>query len=136
MVKIDLEYLGDLRMQAQHGPSGVQLHTDAPVDNQGKGESFSPTDLVATGLGACMATIMGIVARRQDVDLRGMQVEVEKIMSQDTPRRIATLKVNFRIPVKPEADKIQALENAAHTCPVAKSLHPDIRVETHFTWGN
>jgi len=136
MVKIDLEYLGDLRMKAQHGPSGVQLQTDAPVDNQGKGESFSPTDLVATGLGSCMATIMGIVARRQDVDLRGMQVAVEKVMSQDTPRRIAALKVNFQVPVKPDPEKIQALENAARTCPVAKSLHPDIQVEAHFTWGS
>lgn len=136
MVKIDLEYLGDLRVKAKHGPSGVQLHTDAPVDNQGKGESFSPTDLVATGLGSCMATVMGIVARREGVDLSGMEVEVEKIMSQEAPRRISALKINFHIPVKPKSDKIQALENAAHNCPVAKSLHPDIRVETRFTWGN
>lgn len=134
MVKIDLKYQGDLRVAATHGPSQTQLHTDAPVDNQGKGESFSPTDLVATGLGACMATIMGIVSRKHDIDLKGMEIKVEKIMSQDAPRRIAALQVDFLIPTKPAADKIKLLEEAAHSCPVAKSIHPDIEVRTQFSW--
>ena len=135
MVKIDLKYQGELRVEARHQPSGTRLHTDAPVDNQGKGESFSPTDLVATGLGSCMATIMGIVSRKHAIDLTGMEIHVEKIMSQDLPRRIAALEVHFAIPTKPEADKIKILEDAAHTCPVAFSIHPDIKVETRFRWG-
>jgi len=135
MVKIDLQYQGDLRVQAKHGPSGTELHTDAPVDNQGKGESFSPTDLVATGLGSCMATIMGIVAKRHNIDLRGMKIEVEKLMSQDTPRRIVGLNVEMSIPKRPSDEQVAQLEQAAHTCPVAKSIHPDIKVQTRFHWG-
>ena len=136
MVKIDLSYQGDLRVEAQHGPSGTRLHTDAPVDNQGKGESFSPTDLVATGLGSCMATIMGIVSRKHAIDLQGMEIRVEKIMSQTAPRRIAALEVDFQIPVRPEEDQVKLLEDAAHTCPVALSIHPDIQVRTQFFWGS
>lgn len=135
MVKIDLNYEGELRVRAKHGPSGTMLTTDAPTDNQGKGESFSPTDLVATGLGTCMATIMGMVARRHDIDLKGMRIDVEKIMSQDAPRRIAALNVEFRIPVRPDAERIQLLEEAARTCPVAQSINPKIRVTTQFRWG-
>ncbi|MFO1462389.1 MAG: OsmC family protein [bacterium] len=135
MVKIDLEYQGDLRVKAKHGPSGTELHTDAPVDNQGKGESFSPTDLVATGLGSCMATIMGIVARRHGIDLQGMQIEVEKLMSQDAPRRIVGLNVDLKIPTRPDDEQIRLLEQAAHTCPVAQSIHPEIKVQTRFRWG-
>lgn len=135
MVKIDLNYEGELRVKAKHGPSGSQLITDAPTDNQGKGESFSPTDLVATGLGSCMATIMGILARDQAIDLKGMQVHVEKVMSQDPPRRIAELHVEFQIPVRPNEEKIRLLEKAAHTCPVAQSISPQIQVKTRFHWG-
>jgi Predicted redox protein, regulator of disulfide bond formation len=96
MVKIDLRYAGGLRCAATHGPSGQTLQTDAPVDNHGRGESFSPTDLVATALGACMATIMGIAAERHEIDLRGMQIEVLKGMSADLPRRIAQLTTTIR----------------------------------------
>jgi len=135
MVKIDLEYEGDLRVRAKHAPSGETLETDAPVDNQGKGESFSPTDLVATGLGSCMATTMGIVARRHAIDLKGMHIEVHKIMSQDLPRRIATLQVEIKIPVHPTADQIALLEQTALHCPVAKSIHPQIKVQVDFRWG-
>lgn len=135
MVKIDLQYQGELRVEAKHQPSGTRLHTDAPVDNQGKGESFSPTDLVATGLGSCMATIMGIVSLKHDIDLKGMEIHVEKIMSSDAPRRIAALEVDFKIPTKPAEEKIHLLEEAAHTCPVALSIHPDIKVQTRFRWG-
>lgn len=135
MVKIDLQYQGDLRVHAKHQPSGTELHTDAPVDNQGKGESFSPTDLVATGLGSCMATIMGIVAKRHNIDLKGMKLEVEKLMSQDSPRRIVGLNVEMRIPQRPSDEQVNLLEQAALTCPVAQSIHPDIKVQTRFHWG-
>ena len=87
MVKVAIEYSGELHCVATHGPSGRKLETDAPVDNQGKGESFSPTDLVATALGTCMATIMGIYAQRHGIDLRGMKMEVTKEMTQAPPRR-------------------------------------------------
>src|SRR5438093_7379337 len=92
MVKSTIEYRGGLHCVAKHGPSGATLETDAPVDNQGRGESFSPTDLVATALGACMATIMGIYAQRKNINLEGMRIEVSKEMSQDAPLRIARLK--------------------------------------------
>ena len=132
MVKMDLKYEGDLRVQARHQPSGSTLHTDAPVDNEGKGESFSPTDLVATGLGSCMATIMGIVARRDKIDLIGMELHVEKIMSTDAPRRIAGLNVVVEMPqgLSPEDEK--KLEKAALACPVTKSIHPDIDLKVDF----
>ncbi len=129
------EYQGELRCVLTHGPSGVTVNTDAPVDNHGRGESFSPTDLTATSLGACMATIMGIKARDLGVNLTGMTFQVTKTMASDTPRRICALTVNFTIPNPcPEADRIR-LERAAATCPVAHSLHPDIVVETHFDWA-
>lgn len=134
MVKINLNYQGELRVAATHAPSGTTLITDAPVDNQGKGESFSPSDLVAAGLGACMATIMGIVARRHEIDLKGMAIEVNKHMSTDAPRRIAALDVEIRFPYPVEASKRKMLEKAALECPVAQSIHPDIRVNTRFVW--
>lgn len=134
MVKIDLNYQGELRVKAVHQPSGTSLVTDAPVDNQGKGESFSPTDLVATALGSCMATIMGIVARSHHIDLQGMEIHVEKHMSKDAPRRIIALDVQLTIPHQvAEKEKI-LLENAANTCPVTHSLNPNIKVKTSFTW--
>jgi putative redox protein len=134
MVKIDLKYQGELRVHAKHQPSGTTLTTDAPVDNHGKGESFSPTDLVATALGSCMATVMGIVAERQKTNLAGMEIHVEKHMSADPPRRIHALDVHVRIPgVVGEKEKSE-LEQAALTCPVAQSLSPRIDVRTVFTW--
>jgi putative redox protein len=134
MVTIGIEYLGDLRCTAVHGPSGMQLTTDAPVDNQGKGEAFSPTDLCATSLGACMATIMGIQARTLGLDLRGMRVQVGKTMSATAPRRIARLEVLISVPGV-HSDKHQAqLRRAAEQCPVHYSLHPDIEVDLQFRW--
>lgn len=135
MVKIDLEYAGNLLVNAVHGPSGVKIQTDAPVDNQGLGRSFSPTDLLATSLGACMATIMGIVAKRDGLDLSGMKISVEKEMTKTTPRRIDSLKVDFVIPGEIAKEDQEKLKRAALTCPVHKSLHPDIRVITDFKWG-
>ena len=124
MVKIGIEYSGDLHTVATHGPSGRSLETDAPVDNQGKGESFSPTDLVATALGACMATVMGIYAKRHDIDLRGMRIEVGKEMTQTPPRRIARLTTEIWFPAGVTKDEV--LERAALSCPVHGSLHPDV----------
>jgi putative redox protein len=132
MVTINIAYQGDLRCQAVHGPSSTTVITDAPVDNHGKGESFSPTDLVATGLGACMMTIMGIVAKRDGIALEGATVKVEKIMTTALPRRIAKLVVAFTLPAGITPDQKTKLERAAHTCPVALSLHPDIVVEATF----
>ncbi len=134
MVQIDISYEGGLRCEATHGPSGQKLHTDAPVDNHGRGESFSPTDLVATALGSCMATIMGIVADRHGVDLRGMTIGVKKIMSADTPRRIAKLETTIEVPLPPDHPQRVLLENAALTCPVHKSLHPEMEKPVDFRW--
>lgn len=136
MVSIHLEYQGDLRVKAIHDPSQTKLITDAPVDNHGKGESFSPTDLVATGLGACMATIMGIVAQRHNINLTGMKIHVVKEMITQPKRRIGKLKVQFQIPFNLSEKEQKLLTNAALTCPVHQSLHPEIEVETEFEWGH
>ena len=133
MVKMTVEYAGDLHCSATHGPSGRTLETDAPVDNQGRGESFSPTDLTATSLAACMATVMGIYAKRKGIDLSGMKIEVGKEMTQTPPRKIARLSVEIWMPGTVAHDP--ALENAALTCPVIQSLHPDIEKPVTFHWG-
>ena len=133
MVKINIEYSGDLRCVATHGPSKRVLETDAPVDNQGKGESFSPTDLVATALGSCMGTIMGIYAQRHDIDLRGMRIEVSKEMTQTPPRRIARLTTEIWFPAG--VQKNEALERAALTCPVHHSLHPEVEKPVTFHYA-
>jgi len=134
MVEIKLNYLGELRVEAAHQPSGIKLMTDAPVDNHGKGQSFSPTDLVAASLGACMATIMGIVAERHQLDLKGMQITVRKHMAQKPVRRIGKLEVEFSIPGNFDEKTRKLLENAAHTCPVHESLHPDVEQQISFHW--
>ena len=136
MVEMKIVYQGDLRSQATHGPSGTQVITDAPVDNHGKGESFSPTDLVATALGSCMMTIMGIVAQRHNLDLRGTTVTVQKEMATQPVRRIGKLTVNIHVPVELGEDDRKRLEQAAYTCPVHKSIHPDVAMPVTFTWGN
>ncbi len=134
MVEITVKYLGDLRCEATHGPSGKTLVTDAPVDNEGKGESFSPTDLAATSLGACLMTIMGIVARRHEIDMAGTTLNVRKIMSAEAPRKIARIEVAFNIPLPPDHPKRQLLESASRSCPVHLSLHPDIQQDFVFDW--
>lgn len=135
MVTIDILYQGDLRCEAVHQPSGAHLNTDAPKDNQGKGESFSPTDLVATALGSCMLTVMGIAARSMNVDLKGAQVTVQKEMVADPLRRISKLAVKITVPAKVTEEQKLKLERAAHTCPVHKSLHPMVDVPVDFVWG-
>ncbi len=135
MVTIQVEYQGDLHCKAVHGPSRAELNTDAPTDNQGRGETFSPTDLVATALGTCMLTVMGILARTLQIDIAGATATVEKEMSSTVPRRIHSLKVRIRIPHILSSESQQKLERAAHTCPVHKSLHPDILTPIEFIWG-
>lgn len=133
MVTINIAYQGGLRCSATHAPSGNKLTTDAPLDNNGKGETFSPTDLVATALGACMATVMGIVAERKNISLEGMDIEVRKHMSQDTPRRIVKLEVDIHVPLPADHPERKLLESSARGCPVHNSIHPDI--ETVFNWS-
>ena len=128
-----VEYKGDLRTEAVHLSSGNAIVTDAPVDNQGKGEAFSPTDLVATALASCMLTIMGIVAKRDGIDIEGATAEVEKIMSQ-SPRRIGEIRI--RLIFKDSLDDMdrEKLERAARTCPVSGSLHDEVREIIEFVY--
>lgn len=135
MVQIDVRYVGDLRTEATHEPSAASLVTDAPKDNQGLGRSFSPTDLLATALGSCMLTIMGIVARRDGVELQGAHVRVLKDMTTSGPRRVARLACTFHLPRSLTADQRQKLQNAAITCPVHKSLHPDVAIDVDFRFN-
>ncbi len=126
MVQINLTYDGGLRTSAVHGPSGAQIMTDAPVDNHGRGEAFSPTDLVAAALGSCMATVMGIVAERKGILLEGMKISVGKTMSATPPRRIAQLDVLIQMPLPADHPDRALLEATAHACPVHQSLHPEM----------
>ncbi len=135
MVEIDIVYEGKLRCRAKHEPSGTELISDAPKDNMGEGASFSPTDLVATALGSCMMTIMGIVAQRESLDLVGTKVHVKKEMVSEPTRRIGRLEVNIEITTGTTEVQRQKLMNAAHTCPVAKCLHPDIELAVKFNWA-
>jgi uncharacterized OsmC-like protein len=128
-------YQGQLRTSATHLQSNTGIETDAPTDNQGKGERFSPTDLVATALGSCMLTIMGIKARDMGIQLEGTRIEVQKHMKAD-PRRIGGIDLHFHFPEGlglSDKDKT-ILQNAALTCPVAKSLHPELEQNVVFNW--
>lgn len=132
-----ITYLGELRTEATHLQSGTTIITDAPTDNNGKGEAFSPTDLVATALGSCAMTIMGISARNDSIDLSGSEIEITKVMSSDAPRRIVRVDVIFNM-LTPEPlteDQQAKLVRAAHTCPVAKSLHTDVEQNMVFHWN-
>jgi len=135
MATSKVTYLGGLRTQSIHLQSGTEIITDAPVDNQGKGEAFSPTDLLATSFANCMLTIMGIAARTHEIDMDGTTAEVTKVMAAE-PRRVAEIHVNFSFPKKDEySDKQKKiLEHAALTCPVHYSLHPDIKRPVDFGW--
>lgn len=134
MVSISITYQDNLRCQATHGPSGDTLLTDAPADNMGKGEAFSPTDLVATALGTCMATTMAIVAARKGFALPPVRVVVEKSMSDGGPRRVAELKVRLEVPLPAHHEHRAILEHAALACPVSKSLHPEVKVPVEMVW--
>ena len=134
MVTISINYAGELRCNATHDPSGSTLSTDAPVDNNGKGETFSPTDLVATALGNCMATIMGIVAERKGISLEGLNLKVEKHMSEDMPRRISRLPITIHMPMAKDHKYKDLMINAALTCPVHQSLHSSIEIPIEWLW--
>ena len=138
-VEIDIVYEGQLHTTATHGPSGSKISTDAPKDNMGKGEAFSPTDLVAAALGTCLVTIMGIVAQRNNLDITGTRVHVTKDMAQAPLRRIARLNVTITVP-KDKSAKLtqedrQKMEKAAATCPVHASLHPDIEKTVTYVYA-
>lgn len=130
----EIIYVGELRTEATHLRSGSVIITDAPIDNHGKGEAFSPTDLVATALGSCMVSIMGILANTHAIDIVGAKIEIVKHMASD-PRRICAVDVDLYMPNRSYSDKEKSmLEHSARTCPVAKSLHPDIDQNITFHW--
>ena len=134
MATIKTIYLGGLRTENEHLQSGNKVITDAPTDNRGKGEYFSPTDLLATALGSCIMTIMGITARDNNIDLEGTQVDVTKIMASD-PRRVAEVVVEFTFPQKNYSDEEkQIVESVAGISPVPLSLHPDLKQTIRFNW--
>ena len=137
MPTVKTTYLGDLRTDSTHLQSGNKLITDAPTDNMGKGEAFSPTDLLATATGTCILTTMAIVAQRDGIELTNSEVEVSKIMTQTPPRRIARLEINLKMKstIVLSSEQIKKLENTAHKCPVSLSLHPDVEQVLVFEWS-
>lgn len=132
-VTITSTYLGGLRCSSSHGPSGATLLTDAPRDNQGKGEAFSPTDLLATALATCILTILGIVAERHGLRIEGSEVRVEKTMTSDGPRRVALLEAWINLPSQLEPDQRDLLRRAGESCPVKLSLEGAVPMRLH--WG-
>lgn len=137
MVEINTKYNGGLHCTAIHKPSGKVIETDAPLDNHGKGESFSPTDLLATSIAVCYLTTMGIAAEERGIDMKGATCKIEKHMSEDKPRRVARLDANIIMPAGIPLEKRGILEAVALHCPVAKSINPDIDVNLslHFSDG-
>jgi len=135
MAQMKAVYLGELRTEAEHIKSGSKIIVDAPTDNNGKGEAFSPTDLVCSALASCMITIMAIVANRENLDIRGLRVEIEKIMAQN-PRKIAEIKLDFVMPdsVQLTDKQKEVLKRAAHTCPVALSLDSSVKQTVNFNF--
>lgn len=135
MSQMKVRYLGDLHTECTHLDSGAVIHTDAPKDNHGLGQAFSPTDLVATSLAACACSIIGIYGKQHDVDVTGIEVDVTKVMSAN-PRRIAKVELVFNMPPKNYSDKEKAMiERATHTCPVHHSLHPETEQVFTFIWN-
>jgi putative redox protein len=134
-MKYKIDYEGSLRTKIEHLESHSVIFTDAPKDNQGMGEAFSPTDLFAVSIASCMMTLMGIAAKKLHIDLKDATMDVEKTMAT-FPRRIGQVSIFFRCSQVVTEEQRRLLENAAHECPVKKSLHPDIHIETSFIWGN
>jgi putative redox protein len=127
MPTIETKYLGEIRTQATHVHSGNTLITDAPVDNKGRGEAFSPTDLLATSLGSCAMTIIGIAAQTHGFNVDGTEIRITKIMAEN-PRRVGEVVLEFDFPKNNYSEKEKAIiENAARTCPVAKSLNQELK---------
>lgn len=135
MVTIAMKYTGQLHCEAVHGPSATQLTTDAPRDNMGLGASFSPTDLVATALGTCILTTMAIAANKLKLNMEGATATVAKEMLVTPYRRIGALRTEIIMPTGIPVDAREKLEHAAHTCPVHKSLHPDVEAPIRVVWG-
>lgn len=135
MVTIQATYEGELHCNAVHGPSGTSLATDAPKDNQGRGESFSPTDLVATGLLTCVMSIMGIAARREGIDLVGMRGQVTKNMVAEPSRRIGSLDMELTLPANLDSEQRALLEKISATCPVCHSLSASLQVNVSFSYA-
>jgi len=133
-VRVDVVYEGGLHCVAKHEPSGHEIATDAPVDNHGKGEAFSPTDLLAAAIGTCTVTIMGIAAQKHGIDIAGTTVRVLKSMVADPARRIGKLDVTITLPRALPSDQRTLLENAARTCPIHKSLHPSVEAPVTFVY--
>lgn len=134
MVKMQVVYEGDLHTVTTHGPSGQTLHTDAPADNGGKAQTFSPTDLLAASLATCIATVLGIYTSRKGIDLRGMRLEVEKKMSTEGPRRLQAIYVDIWVPIELADPEKNTFEKVAKTCPVFNSLRQDVEHEIRFHW--
>jgi len=141
MATIHIDYLGGLRSDCVHLQSNTHINTDAPTDNQGRGEAFSPTDLVANALGSCIITTMAIFARRDNIDLTGSELDVTKIMTTQPPRRIARIEIDLTLRAQhdgsaflPDDETRARLEKIAHTCPVAISLHPEIEQDVRIRW--
>ncbi len=133
MVQMSGLYAGDKRCELTHGPSGESILTDAPKDNHGKGEAFSPTDLVGAALGSCILTTLAIVGEREGLDFRGSKFSVEKKMN-DNPRKIASLTVKLELPAQVPLEVRSKYEKIALTCPVHRSLHPDVQMPIEFNW--
>ena len=134
MSRANIVYQNNLRTEAEHIASGEKIVTDAPIDNNGKGEAFSPTDLVATALGSCMITIMAISANKYDIDVSGTNASVKKIMGSD-PRRISEISIDINMNKNIEEKDRKRLERAALACPVHKSLHPDLEKKIRFIYS-
>lgn len=134
MATSKITYIGDLRTTSVHLKSGKEIITDAPVDNQGKGEAFSPTDLLATSLGNCMLTIIGIAAKNHGFDINGTTAGVTKVMAEN-PRRVSEIHIDLQFPNNNYSEKDKSIiEKSAKTCPVANSLHPDIKQQVTFSY--
>jgi len=133
MVEIAITYDGTLRCSSSHGPSGTGLITDAPVDNHGKGESFSPTDLLATALGTCMMTYIGLLAERKGWDVTGSTIRVQKEMIADPVRRVGRLTVDIHVPLELSEADLTIIENTVSTCPVKMSISDRIQVPVTIT---
>jgi putative redox protein len=136
MVKMHMVYEGDLRCRLTHGPSGSVILTDAPVDNMGKGEAFSPTDLLAASLGSCMLTVMGIFAQKNKINMTGTTVDVEKEMVTSPVRRIGKVTIVFKMAKGIDRNQRAALEQAGLNCPVHKSLGTDVQTPTRFDYSD
>ena len=129
MTRISCRYNGDLHCTAEHDPSRVALHTDAPPDHDGRGESFSPTDLLATALGTCVLTVMGIMAKHRNWTVTDAKASVEKIMSQTGPRKIETLRVWITLPPGLTEDQVQLFKRVVNDCPVKRNLEPSMTID-------